>query len=197
MNTYLLASNNAGKLREFREIFCEDRILSLQDMNLEIEVVEDGVTFEENARKKASEVAAASGLVTVADDSGLCVDALDGAPGVYSARYAGEGADDAARIRKLLSELRGETNRSARFVSVVVLCTPEGECILSRGECKGTILESPAGEGGFGYDPVFYVEQFGKTFGQLTPEEKNSISHRGKAIRGLKEKIKKEFSLNS
>ncbi|MBE7042904.1 MAG: XTP/dITP diphosphatase [Ruminococcaceae bacterium] len=189
MSTYLLASNNAGKLREFREIFQEDTILSLKDVSLDVEVEEDGATFEENAVKKASEIAKLSGMTAIADDSGLCVDALQGAPGVYSARYAGEDATDKERIEKLLEEMKDEENRGARFVSVVALCTPEGEIVTARGECEGEILHQPLGQGGFGYDPVFYVKEFDKTFGQLTGEEKNSISHRGRAIRVLKEKL--------
>ena len=189
MSTYLLASNNAGKLREFREIFSEDTILSLKEVSLEIEVEEDGTTFEENAIKKASEIAKISGMTAIADDSGLCVDALDGAPGVYSARYAGEDATDRQRIEKLLKEMKNLSNRTARFVSVVALCTPEGEIVTAHGECEGEILQEALGEGGFGYDPVFYVKEFDKTFGQLTGEEKNSISHRGRAIRVLKEKL--------
>lgn len=189
MSTYLLASNNAGKLREFREIFTEDTILSLKDVALEIEVEEDGETFEENAIKKASEIAKIAGMTAIADDSGLCVDALHGAPGVYSARYAGEDATDGERIEKLLEEMKDKQDRTARFVSVVALCTPEGEMVTARGECEGEILYEPAGEGGFGYDPVFYTKEFDKTFGQLTGEEKNSISHRGRAIRALKEKL--------
>lgn len=189
MRTFLLASNNPGKLREFREIFSEDRIVSLQELSLDIEVEEDGQTFEENALKKAREVAKISGMTSISDDSGLCVDALGGAPGVYSARYAGEHASDQERIQKLLQELKGETCRTARFVSVVALCTPQGETVTARGECEGEILTEPKGQGGFGYDPVFYVKEFKKTFGQLTGEEKNSVSHRGRAIRALKEKL--------
>ncbi len=190
MSTYLLASNNAGKLREFREIFSEDTILSLKDVSLEIEVEEDGTTFEENAIKKASEIAKIAGMTAIADDSGLCVDAMGGAPGVYSARYAGEDATDQQRIEKLLVEMKNETERKAQFVSVVALCTPDGKTVTARGECEGIILHEPLGDGGFGYDPVFYVEEFDKTFGQLTGEEKNSISHRGRAIRALKEKLR-------
>lgn len=190
MSTYLLASNNAGKLREFREIFTEDTILSLKDVSLEIEVEEDGTTFEENAIKKASEIAKLTGMTAIADDSGLCVDAMGGAPGVYSARYAGEDATDRQRIKKLLEEMKDKENRKAKFVSVVALCTPQGKTVTALGECEGEILHEALGEGGFGYDPVFYVQEFDKTFGQLTGEEKNSISHRGRAIRALKEKLK-------
>lgn len=189
MSTYLLASNNAGKLREFREIFSEDTILSLKEVSLEIEVEEDGTTFEENAIKKAREIAKISGMTAIADDSGLCVDALDGAPGVYSARYAGEDATDRQRIEKLLEEMKNLSNRTARFVSVVALCTPDGEIVTACGECEGEILQEALGEGGFGYDPVFYVKEFDQTFGQITGEEKNSISHRGRAIRALKKKL--------
>lgn len=191
MSVYLLASNNAGKLREFREIFKEDTILSLKDIEMTLEVEEDGETFEENAVKKASEAARCAGMTAIADDSGLCVDSLHGAPGIYSARYAGEAADDQARIEKLLKEMEHQENRSARFVSVVALADPEGRIVTACGECEGKILMKPEGIGGFGYDPVFYVEEFGKTFAQLSGDEKNSISHRGKAIRSLKETISK------
>ncbi len=190
MSTYLLASNNEGKLKEFCEIFAEDTILSLKDVSLEIEVEEDGTTFEENAIKKASEIAKLTGMTAIADDSGLCVDALQGAPGVYSARYAGDDATDRQRIEKLLEEMKDKEDRKAKFVSVVALCTPQGKIVTALGECEGEILYKPLGDGGFGYDPVFHVKEFDKTFGQLTGEEKNSISHRGRAIRALKEKLR-------
>ena len=124
----------------------------------------------------------ASGLPAIADDSGLCVDALNGAPGVYSARYGGEGLDDEGRYRLLLENMRGQSPRTAHFVSVITCAFPDGTVLTARGECNGTIAFAPMGEGGFGYDPVFFLPERKKTFAQLSPEEKNAISHRGKAL---------------
>ena len=129
-------------------------------------------------------------MPAIADDSGLCVDALGGAPGVYSARYGGPGLDDAGRYRLLLENMRGQTPRTAKFVSVITCCFPNGEVITARGECPGTIAYAPQGEGGFGYDPVFFLPQRKKTFAQLTAEEKNEISHRGRALALFQEKLK-------
>ena len=129
-------------------------------------------------------------MPAIADDSGLCVDALGGAPGVYSARYGGPGLDDAGRYRLLLENMRGQTPRTAKFVSVITCCFPNGDVITARGECPGTIAYAPQGEGGFGYDPVFFLPQRKKTFAQLTAEEKNEISHRGRALALFQEKLK-------
>ena len=129
-------------------------------------------------------------MPAIADDSGLCVDALGGAPGVYSARYGGPGLDDAGRYRLLLENMRGQTPRTAKFVSVITCCFPNGDVITARGECPGTIAYAPQGEGGFGYDPVFFLPQRKKTFAQLTAEEKNEISHRGRALARFQEKLK-------
>ena len=131
----------------------------------------------------------AAGMTAIADDSGLCVDALQGGPGVYSARYGGEGLDDAGRYRLLLQNMRGQTDRSAKFVSVITCCFPNGDVITARGECPGTIAFAPMGEGGFGYDPVFFVPALKKTFSQLSAEEKNAISHRGKALEIFRGKL--------
>jgi len=150
-----------------------------------VDVEETGTTFEENSLLKAKAVMEASGLPAIADDSGLCVDALNGAPGVYSARYGGEGLDDVGRYRLLLENMRGMP-RAAKFVSVITCCFPNGDVLTSRGECPGTIAFAPQGEGGFGYDPIFFVPPLKKTFAHLTADEKNAISHRGKALEAFK-----------
>lgn len=186
----VLASKNRKKLVELKEILSSlgVEVCSEADAGVDVEVEETGATFEENSLLKAKAVMEASGLPAVADDSGLCVDALNGGPGVYSARYGGPGLDDTGRYRLLLENLRGQP-RAARFISVVTCCFPNGDVISARGECPGTIAYAPMGEGGFGYDPVFFVPGLKKTFAQLSPEEKNAISHRGKALRAFAEKL--------
>ncbi len=186
----VLASKNRKKLVELNEILSSlgVEVCSEADAGVDVEVEETGSTFEENSLLKAKAVMEASGLPAVADDSGLCVDALNGGPGVYSARYGGPGLDDAGRYRLLLENLRGQP-RAARFISVVTCCFPNGDVISARGECPGTIAFAPMGTGGFGYDPVFFVPGLKKTFAQLSPEEKNAISHRGKALRAFAEKL--------
>lgn len=190
----LLATNNNGKVKEMKDILSDlgVSVYSLKDKNIDIYVVEDGETFEENSVKKAKEICKVSSMITVADDSGLVVDYLNGAPGVYSARYAGENATDEEKYMKLLSELKGvpKDERTARFVSVISIVYPNGECESLRGECEGLITEAPEGNGGFGYDPVFYCPEYNKTFGELSMEEKNKISHRAKALEKLKEYLK-------
>lgn len=180
----VLASKNEKKLREMQEILGHMGVeVCLQSqVGVDVDVEETGTTFEENSLLKAKAVMEASGMPAIADDSGLCVDALGGAPGVYSARYGGPGLDDVGRYRLLLENLKGQP-RSARFVSVITCCFPDGSVITARGECPGTIAFAPMGEGGFGYDPVFFLPERKKTFAQLTPEEKNEISHRGQALR--------------
>ena len=153
------------------------------DVGLNLDVEETGTTFEENSLLKAKAIMEASGLAAIADDSGLCVDALGGAPGVYSARYGGEGLDDVGRYRLLLENLKGLSPRSAKFVSVITCCFPNGDVLTARGECPGTIAFAPQGDNGFGYDPVFWLPELKKTFAQLTAEEKNAISHRGNALK--------------
>ena len=139
---------------------------------------------------KARAVMEASGLPAIADDSGVCVDALQGAPGVYSARYGGPDLDDVGRYRLLLNVMQGQTNRSAHFTSAIACIFPNGDTIEAEGECPGTIAFAPMGDGGFGYDPVFFLPQLKKTYAQLTPEEKAAVSHRGKALAVFEEKLK-------
>ena len=198
MTKLVLASKNQKKLVELDAILSQlgVQVCSEADAGVDVEVEETGTTFEENSLLKARAVMEASGLPAVADDSGLCVDALNGAPGVYSARYGGEGLDDAGRYRLLLENMRGQMPRTARFVSVITCCFPNGDVISARGECSGTIAYAPQGEGGFGYDPVFFVPRLKKTFAQLSPEEKNAISHRGKALEQFKVKLEEYLEKN-
>ena len=193
---FVLASQNTHKLVEMQAILSAHgvEVVLQSDMGLHVDVEETGTTFAENAMLKARAVMEASGLPAIADDSGLCVDALGGAPGVYSARYGGEGLDDIQRYRLLLENMRGQMPRTARFVSVITCCFPNGDVISARGECPGTIAFAPMGEGGFGYDPVFFVPTLKKTFAQLTAEEKNAISHRGKALEAFQVKLKEYLS---
>ena len=157
---------------------------------MDIEVEETGDTFEKNALLKARAVAMVCDDFVLADDSGLCVDALDGRPGVYSARYAGEGASDAEKIKKLLGELENKTNRKAKFVTSMAFICPDGSEIVTMGEVFGKITDEPSGDNGFGYDPVFYCDELKKTFAEATSDEKNSVSHRGRALGALYEKLK-------
>lgn len=186
----ILASKNRHKAQEMQAILGEKITLITQDEAGvgDLEVIEDGDTFEANAIKKAVTVMEATGLGCIADDSGLCVDALDGAPGVFTARFAGENASDDENIEKLLLELDGieKEKRTARFVCVIAVSIPGREPLTVRGECEGMILGEKRGDNGFGYDPVFFVEQFGKTMAELPAEVKNSISHRGRALAKLK-----------
>ena len=186
----VLASQNQKKLKEMGEILSQLGVeVCLQsEVGVNVDVEETGTTFEENSLLKAKAVMEASGLPAIADDSGLCVDALGGAPGVYSARYGGEGLDDVGRYRLLLENMKGMP-RGAQFVSVITCCFPNGDVISARGECPGTITFAPMGEGGFGYDPIFFIPELKKTFAQLTAEEKNAISHRGKALEVFKVKL--------
>ena len=194
----VLASKNEKKLKEMNDILSGLGIeVCLQaDAGVDVDVEETGSTFEENSLLKARAVMEASGLPAVADDSGLCVDALNGAPGVYSARYGGEGLDDAARYKLLLANMPRGAARTAKFVSVITCCFPGGDVLTARGECPGTIAFVPMGEGGFGYDPVFFLPKLKKTFAQLSPEEKNAVSHRGKALAAFAEKLAAYLSGN-
>ena len=193
----IIASNNAHKVSEIKAILgCfYDEILSLREAGIDIDVVEDADTFEGNALKKAREVfAVADADAVLSDDSGLMVDALGGAPGVYSARYAGEGHDDAANNAKLLDALKdvpGE-KRTARFRTSVALIRRGMPAVTADGSVEGVILHSPQGENGFGYDPLFYYEPLKKSFAQLTPEEKNSVSHRRRALESLCDQLRAE-----
>lgn len=187
----VLASKNQKKMKEMNEILSGMGVeVCLQsDVGIDIDVEETGTTFEENSLLKARAVMEASGLPAIADDSGLCVDALNGAPGVYSARYGGEGLDDTGRYRLLLANMPRGAARTAKFVSVITCCFPGGEVLTARGECPGTIAFAPMGEGGFGYDPVFFLPKLKKTFAQLAPEEKNAVSHRGRALEVFQAKL--------
>ena len=189
----VLASKNQKKLVEMRDILSHMGVeVCLQsDVGVDVDVEETGTTFEENSLLKARAVMEASGLPAIADDSGLCVDALGGAPGVYSARYGGPGLDDVGRYRLLLENMKGQRPRTAKFVSVITCCFPNGDVLTARGECPGTIAFAPMGEGGFGYDPVFFIPSLKKTFAQLTPEEKNAISHRGKALEQFQKELER------
>ena len=191
MPKLLIATNNPGKLREYEELLAglPLELTSPAREGLSLEVAETGESFAENARLKAVAYARASGLLTLADDSGLEVDALGGRPGVHSARYAGEGADDEERYRLLLEEMRGVPweKRTARFRCVIAIATPEGEVRTAEGTCEGIIAFEPRGEHGFGYDPVFYLPQHGRTMAELEPRAKNRISHRARAARKARE----------
>jgi len=187
MPKLLLATTNRGKLREYYQLLkgLPFELVSPADEGIDITVDEKKKTFEENARLKATTYSRLSGLVTLADDSGLEVDALGGGPGIISARFAGEQASDKDRIEHLLARLKDVPwgKRTARFRCVIAVATPEGETELCDGECQGLVAFEPKGENGFGYDPVFYLPEFGKTIAELPLETKNQVSHRGKAAR--------------
>ncbi len=190
----VLASRNKHKISELQALlskYIEDiEILSLDDVGIYGEIDESGSNFTENAIIKAR-AAAASGYIGIGDDSGLSVRALGGEPGIYSARYAGEHGNDAANNALLLKKLTDKEDRYAEFVCTIAVVHPDREePLVVEGRTGGVIIEEARGKGGFGYDPYFYYEPFGKTFAELTPEEKNSVSHRGKAIKALAEKIK-------
>ena len=186
----VLATRNKGKIAEIKEILADFQaieLLSLADFPDLPKIEETGTTFEENAILKAKTIAKLTGYLTLADDSGLTVEYLNGAPGVYSARYAGENATDAENNAKLLKALAGVPweKREAAFVCVIALCWPQGECYTCEGRCEGIIALEPKGNYGFGYDPLFYVPAYGKTMAELEPEIKNQISHRAMALKAL------------
>jgi XTP/dITP diphosphohydrolase len=183
----VLATTNQNKVREFRQFLSEFPVTvkSLGDFGPLPGVIEDGSTFDENAYKKAHHYAKVLGIPAIADDSGLVVDALSGAPGVRSARYAGEDASDQDNCRKLLAEMEGQGNRKASFVCVLSIAVPSGPALTYEARCDGTILDAPRGSNGFGYDPLFYYEPYGKTFAEISMEEKNKVSHRGKVLSEL------------
>lgn len=194
MTKIFLATGNKKKIKEIAAIFegTGIELLSIND-GIEIpEVVEDTDTFEGNSAKKALEIAKYLDMYAIADDSGLCVEALDGAPGVYSARYSGEDATDASNNEKLIKDLAEIENRSAKFVCVITLAKPSGEVYSFRGEVEGVIVDTPGGTDGFGYDPHFMVPEYNKTLAEI-PEIKNKISHRAKALELLKKEIKDLF----
>lgn len=191
MERLIVATSNKGKKREFEEMLPEMNVVCFKDLGLSYEIEETGATFYDNALIKAERVKKDFPAdYVLADDSGLEVEALGGAPGVYTARYAGENATDDENINKLLSALGGKDNRRARFVCSLVCIAPDGKIISAEGESRGEILQNRRGKGGFGYDPVFFSYDLQKGFSECTDEEKNSVSHRGRAIRNLLEKLR-------
>lgn len=186
-----IATNNAHKLEEIRAILGNsfDELLSLKDLGIDVDVEETGTTLEENSLLKARTICNICGMPTLADDTGLMVDALDGAPGVYSARYAGEAHDDKANRLLLLKNLDGVENRRAHFATVITICYPNGDFITSNGRVEGSILHEERGSEGFGYDSLFYSDELKKTFAEASQQEKNSVSHRGRALTAMLEKL--------
>ncbi len=190
----IIASNNAHKIREIKKILSEkfDEILSLREAGISHETVEDGKTFMENALKKAREIVEISGCAALADDSGICVDALDGAPGIYSARYASSvccNASDEANNALLLANLKGKEDTSAHYTSAIALVYPDGREVCAEGYMYGKIIDTPRGERGFGYDPIFIMDGESRTVAEMTDDEKNAVSHRAKALEALLAKI--------
>ena len=187
----VLASQNKGKLKEMQAILGElgIEVVLQSELGLAVDVEETGTTFAENATLKAKAVMEASGLPAIADDSGLCVDWLQGAPGIYSARYGGVDSDE-ERNQLLLNNMKGALDRSAHFHADIVCCFPDGDILNTAGDIFGTIAYAPNGEGGFGYDPIFFVPSLRKTLAQVPAEDKNAISHRGNALRAMAVKLK-------
>lgn len=187
----IIASNNAHKLVEIKAILGNyfEEILSMHEAGIDHETVEDGSTFMENAEKKAREIMEISGCCALADDSGLCVDALDGGPGIYSARFCGRHGDDPANNRLLLEKLQDREDRGAHYTCAIVLARPDGSMVKTEGYLYGQIAREEAGSNGFGYDPLFYLPEYGCTAAQISPEEKNRISHRAEALHKLVEQL--------
>lgn len=190
MKQVVIATKNRGKVKDFETLFhpLGYEVVTMFDVAPNMEIEETGTTFEENAVLKAEALSKALNKIVIADDSGLAIDALDGEPGVYSARYAGD-HDDEANIQKVLANLKGVQERTARFVCVIAVATPSQATYTVRGECVGEITTAKKGDNGFGYDPIFYVPTLEKTMAQLTAEQKASVSHRGNALRKLQDKL--------
>lgn len=198
MSRIIFATGNKGKMNEIRMILADTglEIVSMKDAGIELDIVEDGTTFEENARIKAKAVAAAApDDIVVADDSGLEIDYLNKEPGIYSARYMGEDTSYDIKNQNLIDRLEGvpKEQRTARFVCAMAAVFPNGETITARGTIEGYIGWEPAGENGFGYDPIFYVDEYGCSTAELSPEAKNEISHRGKALRAIRDEVMKRI----
>ena len=197
MRKIIFATGNAGKMKEIREILkdLDAEVLSMKEAGVEADIVEDGKTFEENAVIKAKTVCELTGEIALADDSGLEIDYLDKAPGIYSARFLGEDTPYPEKFKVILEKLKDveEKDRTARFVSCIVAAFPDGRRLVSLDTVEGIIGWEPTGENGFGYDPIFYVPELKKYMAELSSEEKNAISHRGKALRKMKELLKKEL----
>ena len=188
----IIATRNEGKVKEFRELFKKsfEKVLSLNDFENVPEIVEDRDSFRGNALKKAETISKLFNRIALADDSGLVVDSLGGEPGIFSARYAGEDADDEKNITKLLKNMEGKKDRGARFVCALAIVFPDGNSEVFEGECHGEITEMKIGTNGFGYDPVFYLSQYKKTMAEISPEIKNSISHRSESAKQLIDYLK-------
>lgn len=186
----IFATGNMGKMKEIKAILGDigEEILSMKEAGIDMDIVEDGNTFEENAIIKAKAVMERTGKLALADDSGLEIDALNKEPGIYSARYMGEDTPYEIKNSNLIERMKGVKgkDRSARFVCVIAAAFPDGEIITTRGTIEGVIAKEPAGENGFGYDPIVYVPEYGMTTGQMDPDAKNAISHRGKALTAMK-----------
>ena len=197
METILFATKNKGKIKEINAILADMdvKVISMEEAGIDIDVIEDGTTFEENAMKKAVQIMEASGKITLSDDSGLEIDSMDKAPGVYSARFMGEDTPYPERFKAIFAKLEGvpEEKRTARFVSCIAAAFPDGRRLISYDTVEGIIGYEAKGENGFGYDPIFYVPEEGRYMAELSPAEKNAISHRGKALRKMKELLKKEL----
>lgn len=187
----VIATSNQNKLKEFREILgdLDIEIVSLSDFGPIPEAIEDGNSFDENAYKKAIHTAKILGLPAIADDSGLVVNSLNGEPGIYSARYAGDNASDPDNRKKLLHSIKDKTDRSASFQCVISIATPGGPALTYEGKCDGEIIDEERGSNGFGYDPIFYFPELGKTFAELEASEKHRVSHRGKALSEVKTEL--------
>ncbi len=197
METIIFATKNKGKIKEINAILADMdvNVISMEEAGIDVDVVEDGTTFEENAMKKAVQIMEVSGKITLSDDSGLEIDYMDKAPGVYSARFMGEDTPYSVRFQAIFEKLAGvaEEKRSARFVSCIAAAFPDGRKLISYDTIEGFIGYEAKGENGFGYDPIFFVPEKGRYMAELSPEEKNAISHRGKALRKMKEILKKEL----
>jgi len=198
VNEFIVATSNMGKLKEIREVLesLHYNVISMREAGIEAEIEETGKTFEENALIKAHEVHKITGKTVMADDSGLVVDCLDGAPGIYSSRFAGENASDQDRVNKLLSLLEGTAfeQRTARFVCAIAVVFPDRSYFTVQGTCEGHISHRPEGKNGFGYDPVFFVDKYEKTMAELDPADKNLISHRGKALKLMLDELSRYYA---
>ena len=192
MADIVIASNNKGKINDFKTIFPNDNVIGISEIIKDFDVEETGTTFEENARLKSEEAAKALNKRVIADDSGLEVYALNGEPGVYSARYAGLEKNDESNIDKVLKKLEGKTNRKAQFVCVISMSAPNEPTHIFKGTVSGEITTKRKGDYGFGYDPIFYLPEKNKTMAELTTEEKSDVSHRGNAIKALNEFLERE-----
>ena len=197
MKSIILASNNRDKVKEVKEILKGYDIISMKEAGIDVDIEENGTTFEENALIKARAIMKLTGQITMADDSGLEIDYLNKAPGVYSARFMGHDTSYDIKNKALIQKLEGVkgSDRSGRVVCAIAVCFPDGREIVKRGTMEGLIAEEIKGDNGFGYDPIVYLPEYGKTSGELAPEEKNKISHRGKALALIKEELDKSEEL--